>query len=97
MPPNTSSLALNIIVSPFPPASTTPDFFNTGSISGVFLSVASADSHTVLQKRVSSFVELWAFCAVCAAALTTVRIVPSVGVITALYAASAPSSSAFAI
>ena len=82
---------------PCPPESTTPASFKTGSISGVLASVSSA-CWNIPSKNVSrSDAESASSSALSAAALATVRMVPSFGFITALYAVSTPRSIAAAI
>ena len=84
--------------SPLPPASTTPAFLSTGRIFGVSARAAFAPSRPVsntLTASVSpSFTALRAYSD---AVRITVRIVPSVGFMTALYAEELPCSSAEAI
>ena len=84
------------ISSPLPPASTTPAFFKTGSISGVIFKISSPAAMVAFKNSSIS----WVFFAILTASslitLITVKIVPSFGFVTALYATSAPSFKAFA-
>ena len=73
-----------IVTKPIPPASTTPACLRTGSISGVLSSTFLACCATsVINSSISGVLDaiLTAYSAV---SLETVRIVPSVGFITAL-------------
>ena len=73
---------------PCPPESTTPASFSTGSISGVFASTSSpyATTFSSIVMRSSSVTESSVMRS--AMPFATVRIVPSFGFITALYAVS---------
>ena len=83
-----------MIYNPIPPESTTFAFLRAGKRSGVLSSITLA-STTVSPKSSTISVALL-FTAPSEAALTTERIVPSVGFITALYAALLPSTKALA-
>ena len=75
--------------SPCPPESTTPASFRTGSISGVFARVASACSKTACKKQLQFLCFRSNLCCLSQLLLlATVRMVPSFGFITALYAVS---------
>ena len=80
--------------SPFPPASTTPAFFSTGKSFGVSSSAASAPRQMAAQTNSGSASSSNAIRPFSHATRATVRMVPSVGFITALYAASTPIASA---
>ena len=88
MPVRTSYAPLSTCTSPCPPESTTPASFSTGSISGVFASTASASSITRRANSSTSSTLSESSAALSAAPFATVRIVPSFGFITALYAVS---------
>ena len=84
------------MIIPRPPASTTPAFLRTGSISGVCFKISSPVSRTFFKNTSKSshfFATLTAFSAI---TRITVKIVPSFGFVTALYAIFAPSCIAFA-
>ncbi|MPN10809.1 hypothetical protein SDC9_158106 [bioreactor metagenome] len=82
-------IPFNIINNPIPPASTTFASFNAGSMSGVLLRTFSLCSHTFSNSCTMSL--SLEFVALSPAAFIIVKIVPSVGLITALYANFAPS------
>ena len=87
-PVSASYIPLRTTTSPCPPESTTPASLRTGSISGVLESTYSACSIII---RIAS--SMSSVCDAISAALSeiplaTVRIVPSFGFITALYAVS---------
>ncbi len=92
----TLSKPCRISTSPWPPASTTPAFFKTGSCSGVFASASFAAIRAASAISIGSLTVFASSSAASAAIRITVSIVPSVGFITALYAASIPSENAFA-
>ena len=99
LPLSASIAPLKKVIRPSPPESTTPACFNTGSISGVFKSVSSifatiASQNSIISS-VSEFISISS--AFSAPAFATVRIVPSLGFITALYAVSAACCTAFPI
>ena len=95
----TDSIPFQTSTKPCPPASTTPAFLSTGSISGVCARASCALT------RISFHICAAVSCSSCAASccacspasLATVRMVPSVGFITALYAAVTPIDNAFAM
>ena len=83
--PRRPSLAPRITsISPWPPESTTPASFNTGSISGVRERTLSPSAITWLTNSMMSLVLGASSTARSAIPLATVRIVPSFGFITAL-------------
>ena len=90
----TESIPSNITTKPLPPASTTPAFFRVGSRFGVSSRATFAPSNAALNTVRASPPALKDFFASSDATLATVRMVPSVGFITALYAASTPASNA---
>ena len=94
---NTDIIPSSIVTKPLPPASTTPAFLSVGSNSGVCSKAVLAPSIAALKTPKASFPSLRAALAYSEATRATVSIVPSVGFITALYAASTPSSKAEAI
>ena len=83
-PAKTCRIPFRMYTSPCPPASTTPAFFSTGSCSGVWASASSA--YWMIRSHISSgsMVSVRAVRLFSAATLATVRMVPSVGFITAL-------------
>ncbi len=85
-----------IVIRPTPPESTTPAFLSTGSSSGVFASASSPTSINAVRKATKSLCLPASFIADSAISLTTVKIVPSLGMETALYATFEPDSIAFA-
>ena len=84
-----------IVTRPFPPESTTPASFSTGSISGVRSRVSFISWMTFSKNSAGSSLFGASCTAFSAPALATVRIVPSFGFITALYAESTAFSKAF--
>ncbi len=78
------SIPSNIRQRPFPPASTTPAFLRTGSISGVLSRAVLAAEHMVPKTAVASSSVSLTSSPASQAILATVRIVPSVGFMTAL-------------
>ena len=92
-PLNTSLIASKIMRSPLPPASTTPALARAGRSFGVSFSESSACLQTSSIIIIGSFVEWSISLAFSADSLATVRIVPSVGFITLLYAPETPCSS----
>ena len=89
-------IASRAISQPLPPASTTPAFFRTGFW---FMVLASASSASSIAAACTNSIWLFsraALIALAAARRATVRMVPSAGFITALYAASTPSCRASA-
>ena len=76
---------------PLPPASTTPAFLRTGFMSVVCASVISPWAMACSSTYSTLFCSSAALAARSAARRETVRIVPSAGFITALYAAATPS------
>ena len=91
-PSKTSLMASKIISSPIPPASTTPAFASAGSRLGVLSKDTLACWQISCITIHGSFVVLTTSLAFSADSLTTVRIVPSVGFITDLYAPFTPFS-----
>ena len=86
----------NIFNKPVPPESTTPTSFKTGSNSGVLFNEARA-SFKKTSKHFSIVQDSSTFSAKkSAASRITVKIVPSTGFITALYATSFPDTNASA-
>ena len=85
-PLRASIAPLKNVISPSPPESTTPACLRTGSISGVFNNVSSMQATTASQNSIISSVSefMSMSCAFSAPAFATVRIVPSLGFITAL-------------
>ena len=83
-PANTCCIPLKIYTRPCPPASTTPAFFRIGSCSGVCFSASSVASTTRSHSSAGVMASVSAARLFSAATLATVRIVPSVGFITAL-------------
>ena len=81
---------------PRPPESTTPAFFKTGNISGVCFKISSPVSITFLNQTSKSSCFLAKATAFSDITRITVKIVPSFGFVTALYAIVAPSCIAFA-
>ena len=71
-------------IRPMPPLSTTPACFSTGSISGVRLRIASPTDSTSLNSLTTSSCLSRASSASSAMTRMTVRMVPSLGFITAL-------------
>ena len=88
MPVKASSIPLRTTTSPCPPESTTPASFNTGNMSGVLDNTYSACVITFSIASSKSSVSSATSAALSDTALATVRIVPSLGFITALYAVS---------
>ena len=86
----------NITDRPWPPASTTPAFASTSSISGVSTTVCCAFAETTDKTWVSDSDSRHASAAASAARRITVSIVPSMGFCTALYAATLARLSASA-
>ena len=85
-----------MVMRPTPPESTTPAFFSTGRSSGVCASALSPSSMTA-GRKVSKSRSLPAFFTANSLIMrTTVRMVPSLGMETALYATLVPASIAFA-
>ena len=78
-------------IKPCPPASTTPAFFRTGFRLTVFASASSPAAIALMKTSSSECCFFAAVVAASAARRETVRIVPSAGFMTALYAASTPS------
>ena len=70
-------------MSPFPPESTTPASFKTGSSSGVFSSTSSPYSSTFSRMGISPSSETASSVMRSATPFATVRIVPSFGFMTA--------------
>ena len=91
----TLSIPSIIMHNPCPPASTTPAFLSTGSSSGVSARASAAPMHTAPQTYTGSLSISAAEVPTSAPRRETVRIVPSVGFITALYADSTPIERAF--
>ena len=81
---------------PWPPLSTTPTSFNTAKRFGVLARLTFADSTTCSMISIMSSVCFAFSIAACADSLATVKIVPSTGFITALYAVSTPCEKACA-
>ena len=79
---NASYIPFNIMYNPIPPESTTLAFFKAGSKSGVLSSITFASVTTTSINLTMSFSSV--SIAASAAALITDKIVPSVGLITAL-------------
>ena len=95
-PPSCLSAPSKIYSSPLPPASTTPACFNTGSISGVCARTLCPSSIMPFRNTSISSVSSASLTAASAQPLATVRIVPSLGFITALYAVFTACSAAAA-
>ena len=93
-PSSTASIPSIITISPFPPASTTPAFLSAGSSSGVLASDFSASETNARRNIAASPPETPSSAVFSQPSRATVRIVPSVGFMTDLYAASTPSFSA---
>ena len=88
LPVKASYIPLNTTTRPCPPESTTPASFKTGSISGVFDKTSSACSIIFNSASSMSSVSSATSAALSDTPFATVRIVPSFGFITALYAVS---------
>ena len=84
LPFNPSSIPCIITIRPCPPESTTPAFFSTGNISGVWASTLSPWAIISSKKEIISSNSSWISSAFSPIALATVSIVPSLGFITAL-------------
>lgn len=86
----------SICTKPFAPASTTPARFISGSMFLVLAREALADSYAAMNTwRISS--DCWAFsCMACAQSWSTVRMVPSLGIESALRVFSAAETAALA-
>ena len=93
-PINASKAPSRTTIRPCPPESTTPASFSTGSISGVFARTLRPSSSTSSRNVCRSSASSASSSALSATPLATVRIVPSLGFITALYAVSTPLSTA---
>ena len=93
-PEITCCIPLRITSRPLPPASTTPAFFSAGSSSGVFARLFSPSSMNFARNSAASPPSCAESFVFSHASLTTVSMVPSVGFITDLYAASTPSLNA---
>ena len=87
-PFNARSIPSITVTRPCPPESTTPASLRTGSISGVFARTSLPYSSICSTKAVISSSVPRSMSALSAIPLATVRIVPSLGFITALYAVS---------
>ena len=72
-----------MVISPTPPESTTPAFLSTGRSSGVLASASSPTSISAVRKGTKSLCLLASLPALSAISLTTVKIVPSLGIETA--------------
>ena len=97
LPRNASYAPFNTCIRPCPPESTTPACFKTGNISGVCSNTSSAYLMTSSKKTVKSWHPSSASSrALWLAPFATVRMVPSLGFITALYAVSTAFSLASA-
>ena len=81
---NTLSMPSKIRHRPWPPASTTPAFFSTGSSSGVSSRASAAPMQAASHTWMGSLPSSRASRARSLATRATVRMVPSVGFITAL-------------
>jgi len=95
-PRKAASIPSSATTQPRPPASTTPAFFRTGFWLTVFAKATFASSKAAAWTTSKQVFFLAVFSALAAARRATVKIVPSAGFITALYAASTPSCSAWA-
>ena len=85
-----------MVIRPTPPESTTPAFLSTGKSSGVCAKASSPTAITALKKSTKSLFLEASFEALSLISLTTVKIVPSLGMETAEYATFVPASSALA-
>ena len=73
-----------IVIRPTPPLSTTPAFFKTGRSSGVFASASSPTAMSAVKNSTKSLFFAASLGAASLIILTTVRMVPSLGLDTAL-------------
>ena len=73
-----------MVMRPTPPLSTTPAFFSTGKSSGVFASASSPTAMSAVKKSTKSLFLPASLGAASLIILTTVKIVPSLGLDTAL-------------
>lgn len=83
LPLKTLRIPSRISTKPWPPASTTPAFLRTGRSSGVVASAFAALSQAALKTAIASAPVFAVRLALSEARRATVRIVPSVGFITA--------------
>ena len=82
-------------IRPLPPESTTPACFSTGSMSGVRFRMASPLFTAMVKISMMSSLPVKRDSTSSAITRATVRMVPSLGFMTALYAVCAPARSAF--
>ena len=83
-PVSAAYMPRKMTIRPMPPLSTTPACFSTGSISGVRFNMASPTDSTSLNSSTTSSCLSRASSASSAITRETVRIVPSLGFMTAL-------------
>ena len=93
-PNNPSKAPFTTCIKPCPPESTTPACLSTGNISGVWLNTKSPWAMISLANSSTSAVFSAISTALSAMPFATVRIVPSFGFMTALYAVSVPRTKA---